>query len=139
MKNDVEEIRRIGERLLEAENTGTADDFGKFLAEDVVILAPYLPALEGKPACLEFVRTVLSEVRAEFDKHMTVQSAEIRVFADVAFDRGTWAQVLRPLSGGSPIEECGKYLHIYTRSDGMWKVFRIIFHYDDRAGEGDEA
>jgi hypothetical protein len=79
MKNDVEEIRRIGERLLEAENTGTADDFGKFLAEDVVILAPYLPALEGKPACL------------------------------------------------------------YMRSDGVWKVFRIIFHYDDRAGEGDEA
>ena len=129
---DVDALAELRARMNAAENAGDPSVFEEVLAEDAVILLPNMPPIEGKAACLDFIRAVLDDVKAEFDRQMTVVSAEMQINGDWAFDRGTFSQTLESRAGGATIRESGKYFWLHTRvQDGSWKVARIIGSMDE--------
>ena len=81
------------------------------------------PDIVGEEAILRFFQ--------EFFGAMTVSAyrstvAEVEVYGDVAYDRGTfiWESVL---SDGTPINAPGRYSAVRHRgSDGVWRLHRII-------------
>jgi [ribosomal protein S5]-alanine N-acetyltransferase len=126
---DESAIRDLSERMLRAEEAGDASFFEAVLADDIVIMPPGVPAIEGKDACLEFVRTVLDDVGREFEKRMTAVSAELEIAGEVAFERGGFSLTLTPRTGGPSVEEVGQHLRVYRRTpDGSWQVARIIWN-----------
>jgi uncharacterized protein (TIGR02246 family) len=119
-------IRDIIARLTRAEATLDAPAFDDLVADDVVILPPNVPLVEGREACLAFIHETLGEVAALFSREMQVDVSEVRVSGDLAFDRGTYEDRLTPKAGGDVEIETGKYLRVYGRgADGRWKVARI--------------
>lgn len=129
--------------MVAAEMTGDARFFEGILADDVVIMPPGIAAIEGAPACLEFIRHVLQENAREFERRvMTHVDAEVSVSGDVAFDRGSFSQTLTPLAGGDEIHEQGQYLRVYARApDGSWRIARVIWNnlFPPEAEAGQDA
>jgi ketosteroid isomerase-like protein len=135
-QRDVRELEGIRERIMEAENTGNAAFFDGILADEVVIMAPSMPAIEGRAACVGFMHEFLQQ----FDLRITYVSAEIRVSGDLAFDRENVSQRLAPKGTEKLAQERGKYLWVYSRArDGSWKAARIIWNSSDQPAVGGEA
>lgn len=121
---DFDEFRA---RIIDAEQTGNPAVFEELLSDDAVIMPPGMPAIEGREACLEFVREVLGHMNALYERRVICDSAEVVVSGNLAFDRGRFAQTLTPRDGGVVESEEGHYLWMYRRdADGRWWLARII-------------
>jgi tRNA-Thr(GGU) m(6)t(6)A37 methyltransferase TsaA len=114
-------------RIVDAEQTGNPAVFEELLSEDAVILAPGFPPIDGRDACLEFLREVLRTMHAMYTREVTCDSAEVVVSGNLAFDRGRFVQVVTPRDGGPVAREEGHYLWMYRRDEqGRWWLVRII-------------
>lgn len=114
-------------RIMAAENAGDPSVFEELLADDAVIQAPGLPAIEGRDACLNFVREVLAGLHALYEREVLCESAELMVQGDVVIDRGRFSQTLTPRDGAHPSHEEGHYLWLYRRQpDDSWRLARIF-------------
>lgn len=122
-----DEFAVFRDRIMAAENTGDPAVFEQLLSDDAVIQAPGFPAIEGREACLHFVREVLSGLHALYERQVLCESAELVVQGDVAIDRGRFSQTLSPRDGAHPSYEEGHYLWMYRRQpDGAWRLSRIF-------------
>ena len=128
--NDVAMIGEIRRAFEAAENAGDADAAAEFLAPDAVIMVPDFDVQEGREACLHFLRDVMSWLREHFERHVTYISAEVTGVGDVAFDRGSFTFFVTPRSGGETEAVTGKYFWLLRRTDGSWKVWRLIISRD---------
>ena len=123
----MKEFTEFRARIMAAENTGDPAVFEELLADDAVIQAPGMPAIEGREACLHFVREVLAGLHALYERQVLCESAELLVHGDVAIDRGRFSQTLSPRDGAHPSDEEGHYLWMYRRqADGTWRLSRIF-------------
>ncbi len=123
----MDEFETFRRRIMAAENTGDPAVFEELLADDAVIQAPGMPAIEGREACLQFVREVMAGLHSLYERDVLCESAELLVQGDVAIDRGHFSQTLTPKDGAHPSHEEGHYLWIYRRQpDGAWRLSRIF-------------
>jgi ketosteroid isomerase-like protein len=112
-------------RTEQAENEGDVSFFEGVSARNIVLMPPNFRAVVGRAASIDFMRHLF----VQFDFRIRYQSEELQVYDDVAFDRGTYSQTLTPKSGGSPLDESGNYLWIYSRGDAeSWKVSRVMWN-----------
>ena len=133
---DVEELTAVRERAQAADNAADPSGIGDFLADDIVIMPQGVPSVEGRAACLEFVRTVLAEFPT---RRVEYFSDELIISGDVAIDRGHFTQTTVGSEGGDPCREVGRYVWIHKREpDESWRLSRIIFNVmgaDEGEGE----
>jgi uncharacterized protein (TIGR02246 family) len=131
-------IQAVGDAFVNADHAGDADAMAQLLADDIVVLHPCCGALEGKDAVRTFMRHVLGEVHAEFDKQVSYSTIELAVSGDLACERGRLRQQLTPRSGGTIEQDEGMYLWIYARRDEQWRIARIAgsFTPADESTEG---
>jgi len=129
--SDVSVLSEIRERLTAAENAGDPEPICAALADDVVFMVPSAPVQEKKAACATFLRAVLPSLLHEFARSVSYTSAEVRVFGDVAFDRGTFSFSVTPRTGGPSQVNVGKYFWLYIRTDATWKLARVIVCLDE--------
>jgi ketosteroid isomerase-like protein len=125
---DIEQLHRIRAAIIAAECSGDLALFAEALDEDAVVMPPDAPAREGRAACLAFMRDVLEGLLAQFDRELTCESAEIVVEGALAFDRGSFAQVLREKDSSFVVRERGHYLWVYGRRGPDWKLARVIWN-----------
>ena len=135
---DLRELKALIDRTNDAENRGDANAFAAGFADDVVIMPPGQPPLEGREACCAFVSGVLSWVLAKFDRVLTYSSAELQVMGDWAFERGSYAHTFTPRNGGPVEHERGSYLSLFRRDAGQWRIARIIFNLAEPDGNGED-
>jgi uncharacterized protein (TIGR02246 family) len=124
---DVVAITALRDSIQAAETGGRPDGMFAAFAEDVVVMAPGMPALEGKPAATEAMRGMFQAMS------MSVQyaSAEMVVMGDWAFDRGSYSGTMTPKAGGPATADRGKYLWLLHKGpDGSWKYHRVIWNAD---------
>jgi ketosteroid isomerase-like protein len=124
-----------------AEATGDLEYFEQVLAEDAVIMPPGAGVVEGKAACMEFIRGVASDLAQDFDREITLTSHETDVNGTWAFDRGVFTQLLVRRVSGQKLIETGKYFWLFQRVEGQWRLARLIGNHDWPEGseEGDSA
>jgi ketosteroid isomerase-like protein len=88
-------------------------------------MPPNASANLGFQAILAWSQGFLSVFNVDF----ALEVAELRVFADWAFERGTYRIGLSPKSGDGTLKDVGKYITLYQRqSDGSWKIARDIWN-----------
>jgi ketosteroid isomerase-like protein len=127
--SDRQALQALAERMVAAELAGDAAFFEHVLAEDVVIMPPGIPAVEGLTPCLAFIRQVLAEIQREFERTITDHPAELTVHGNLALDRGAFEQTLVPKAGGQTIYENWQYLRVFLRdNNGAWKLARVIWN-----------
>jgi ketosteroid isomerase-like protein len=120
---DITALNEIRERVATAENSGRFELMKPDLAEDVIVMAPGMPAITGRAAATAFMEAMLKDFTVE----VKYTSEEIVVSGDLAFDRGTVWQRITPKAGGPSVEEPAKYLWVYQRVNGAWKHSRVTW------------
>jgi ketosteroid isomerase-like protein len=131
LEDDVRALAEMRERTAEADSARDLDLLVGFLADDVVLMPPFMDPLEGKAACEAFMREVLSEAGERASRY---RSAEMRIIGDTAVDRGTYQMTFTPPGGSSEVE-CGNYVWISERQpDGSWKTARAIWNVTSQSG-----
>ena len=130
--SDVAVLHAYHEQLQAAENAFDADPIVQLMADDMVLMVPNEPVQEGKPACAAFVRRILAEQQAWFDRVISYVSEEVAIRGEVAFDRGSFSFTVVVKHDGRRSEPTGKYFWMYARDrDGGWKLARAILSLDD--------
>ena len=124
---DVGSIAAIRQALEAAENAGDADAVAALLTDDAVLMVPDFAAQEGNPACVQFVRGIMSWLLSEFVRRVTYVSAEVVVMGDMAFDRGTFWFDVSPKGGSGDAAGDREYLWLLRRTDREhWRIARLI-------------
>lgn len=124
---DVAAINAV--REMEAEGIGTGDvEAGvAAYADDIVFMAPDMPATTGKDA----IREWLTGAYEQFDLNVNYTSSDITVSGDWAIERYGGEATFTPKDGTGPLVEQLKGIHIYRRqADGTWKIAQDIWNTD---------
>jgi uncharacterized protein (TIGR02246 family) len=124
-ETDLETIDRVREAHVSAVNAGDAETWAGLFADDGVQMPPHAPANISRTAIAGWSKGFMGLFRLEF----TLAVDEVRVQADWAFERGTYAITLNPKAAGPPLQDAGKYITVYQRkSDDNWRMARDIWN-----------
>jgi len=124
---DREAITRTTAELLAAVNASDVDGCLAVWTPDGVLMPPHHPSVQGCDAIGEYFRNLFSRSRFRF----AFTSSHIQLAGDTAFERLAYTATAWPETGGSPAEDSGKGLHVYTRqADGSWKLVIDIWNSD---------
>ena len=88
--------------------------------------------IQGTPGELDKAR-VTQAFRALFAKYHTQIDGvtdELRASGDMAFDRGHYTLTLTPKEGGATITQQGRFLEVWKREGGTWRVQHIVDMHD---------
>lgn len=136
--DDARVLRALADAMAQAEGTGDVDALSSVLADDVVLIPPVMPAVEGKPACVEMIRNVMRDNASALERRALVYTTlELTITGAVAIERGVYRHDFVLVETGQPHEERGHYLRIFRRgAAGQWLVHRVI--WNTLPGEDDE-
>lgn len=95
-------------------------------AENGVLMPPNQPRIEGKAGIRSFFGGMWA-----INPSMTLATTRVAASdaGDIAIEEGTFA-LQYPGADGKPIDDTGKYLVIWKKTDAGWKVVRDIFNTD---------
>jgi len=80
----------------------------------------------AEPESKEDTTRRIREAFARFDTKVNVTNAEIEVSGDLAFTRGTFVVTLSPRDGGDSQQVSRRYLEIWRKRAGQWRVARTM-------------
>jgi len=108
-------------------NLGDAVGTAAHYADDAQILPPRHPAIEGKPAIAAFFQ-------ANIDKYISFgnDSTWSVVKGNIAIEQGTYN--VRNVRVGENVET-GKYIRVWKKVNGGWKLYRDMFSPDSGQSE----
>ncbi len=121
-KSQIEEIR-IQHALIAS--SGDADSYIKFITEDAIYLIPDEEELFGKENIKNWVAEAFKVASFKITQH---PADEIEIMGDVAYVRyrGSIDGTLKSDSSQFQIER--KYLDIWKKVNGVWKVHRHMWN-----------
>jgi ketosteroid isomerase-like protein len=108
-------------------NLGDALGTAGHYADDAQILPPRHPAIAGKPAIAAFFQ-------ANIDKYISFgnDSTWSVVKGNIAIEQGT--NIIRNVRVGENVE-AGKYIRVWKKINGGWKLYRDMFSPDSGQSE----
>lgn len=114
-------IRQEIARFIDAYNRGDVEALVACYTDDLVKLR------QGGAA--EAKQQTADRIRAAFRTHngkLTVTVDELTISGDMVFVRGTLHVVLTPRSGGDPLDVQRRYVELWRRERGAWRVARTM-------------
>lgn len=124
-ERDLLAIDRIRDNHVAALNAGDGEAWAALFADDSVQMPPNAPANVGKESIRHWSTGLLNAFRVQFA--LTVD--EVRVFGDWGFERGGYTISLVPAPGGPSMQDNGKYITLYRKSEeGRWQMARDIWN-----------
>ena len=105
-----------------AYNRTDAEACAEVFTEDGAVLPDNAPILNGKAAIGEYFKENVNR-NLTYDTQSTMSA----VSGDLAFEQGTYR--VRNIEQGRDVE-MGKYLNIFKRVNGEWKIYRNIWNTD---------
>jgi ketosteroid isomerase-like protein len=100
-------------------NARDADAMAALTTADVVLLAPNSPPVRGREAVRALWRQAASTART----HVAAENEETVILGEFAWSMGSFTHTL---PNGAVVKR-GKFLEIWQRVDGQWKVHRDMF------------
>lgn len=122
---DLKAIDRVRDAHVAAVNAGDARAWAAQFTDDGVQMPPNAPANVGRTTIELWSKGFMDLFRLEF----ALAVDEVRVLGEWAFERGAYTIRVNPKSGGTPMQDMGKYITIYQRkSDDGWRMARDIWN-----------
>ena len=117
-----EAIAAINKRFMAASEAGDGAAVAALYTDDASFLPPHCPAIVGPQAIAEFAQEIFDAGVAKIE----LRSIDVEEHGDVAFEEGRYRLVA---ADGDLVDE-GKYVVIWKRTDGTWKLHKDIFNSD---------
>jgi len=118
------EVRAASARWLEAVSTGDAQSVVAFYAPDGAFLPPNAPLARGRAAVQAVWLSLIAAPGLRL--RWTPSSIDVSRAADMAYEIGTYEMAMDGPAGR--IEDDGKYVVVWRKSDDGWKVAADIFN-----------
>jgi uncharacterized protein (TIGR02246 family) len=126
----VHDIQRVNDRFCEALGGRDLDALMEYYADDVSLLIPGAPAIEGSDA----VRAYYENVFAAGVSGAEMRTKRLEERGDLLVEHGEYTMSLDP-PGGEPTEDVGKYTVVHRKdAEGRWRCWFDMFHSDSAAG-----
>ena len=123
---EVDAILELDNEVHTAVEAQDIEGLMEFWADDALIMAPNMPAVEGKAAVRFFFENAFSAMSLEFDR----SSVELVVSGDLAIHRGHTVATYTPTEQ-APIEDPQKWVDVYRRQqNGRWLISLTIWNSD---------
>jgi len=124
-----QEIAELNERFTGAHLSGDVDAIDAMFTPDAVSYPPGAPAVTGLANLHAFTVEYLAAGLSEFREETT----EFYGNGEYVVDAGTYVVTW----GTDPVTERGKYLNVWQRVDGEWKIRSNIWNADAPAAPAD--
>jgi len=121
-KNIHSDLDSLAKQQSEMMDRGDAAGVASLYSSTAQILPPNEDLVTGQPAILKWWQTALSGPPAT----AKITSKEAESYGDTAWDTGTF---LITAPDGKVLDR-GKFVTIYKRENGKWKLYRDIFNSD---------
>ena len=120
-------IEALKQEFSRAYNAGSAVDLANLLVEDAVWMPPGEPSVVGRNAIGRRYALQFATTKSDF----AFQRGVIRVSADMAWLRGTYRRVDTPVLGGPSRMITGKFLMVFSRERGDWRIVSNTWNADE--------
>lgn len=121
------ELAKISIAFAAAFNAKDAAKLGTFYVDDAVLMPPGGPMVKGRAA----IEAAFQQQFAAGITGLKLVAVEARVAGDQAFEAGTSSMTIG--AGPKAVAGRGKYVVVYTRVGGVWKIRYDIFNDDGPA------
>lgn len=101
------------------------DTFMSYYTTDASMYAPDMPKLAGTKAIRDAYSTMVTA--PDFSLKFTPARVEVATSGDVGYTTGTYQMTM------NGVADKGKYVTVWKKADGTWKVAEDIFNSDGRA------
>ncbi len=123
---DVAAIKALGPALDKSALAGDWDAVGSLFTEDVVMMGPNSPIIQGRSTLLEVMKSSGMTVT----EHV-VELVEVDGYGDIAYGRATWKEAVSIEGVPEPIKEEGKILGIFRKQpDNSWLIGAWMWNSD---------
>lgn len=113
-------------RLLAALRANAADSLMALMADDVVLMPPNEPILEGKAAVRAWYDQFLTQLRTS---ELTITDREVLIGGEWATELAAFEWTLLPVGGGPAVLDRGSYVQVWhLEPDGRWLFAREIWN-----------
>ena len=115
---DIAAIKAIGPAMDKAALAGDFDAAMALFTEDVLMMAPNSPTIQGRSTWLEMIKPlgITSKVHV-------LEFVEVDGYGDIAYARGNWVEEYSMEGVEEPYKDEGKVLGILRKqSDGSWLI-----------------
>lgn len=123
-------VRARSAEIVAAEDEKNVDAAVAFYLEDAIVQAPDAPPVNGRAAIRDFYTQMVTIPYTD----LSSDPVDIQVAAsgDMAFEHGINRLTLPSPDGGS-VTEVGKYLLVWKKVDGEWRIAALSFSMDEPA------
>jgi ketosteroid isomerase-like protein len=122
---DVAALEKRIDQWLEGYNKADVTQMMDVFSEDFTDEEQDAPLVDKAQVSMAF-----TGLFAKYDTHIEGVTDEIRVSGDLAFDRGHYVASYTPKAGGVTVSRNGRFLEVWKREDGVWKVQHIVTLHD---------
>lgn len=127
-EKDKEMITAVSNARAKAFNNSDAAGIAEHFTKDAILMAPGVPAMEGREAVRDYYQSIFDEYETELDSYYE----EIKIDGDLAYGRGVAKVTLIPKNDTESSSSTSKYLNILQRQpDGTWKTTHDIWNSSD--------
>ena len=109
-------LRQADEQFAAAAAAKDMDGLLSFYAPDAVLIMPNEPAITG----IDEVRAMYNAMLPTTSVHWTPADIVVAMAGDMAVTRGSYEMTVQSPAG--PVQDRGKYLTVWKKLDGQWKV-----------------
>jgi uncharacterized protein (TIGR02246 family) len=114
--------RDVTQAFEKAFNRDDLEATASLFTEDAQILPQHGPVVSGPEGIRQFLKDQMTPVVSfDTDSDMSL------VRGDIGVEQGRYR--VRDVRRGSDVEE-GKYVHVWRRQGGEWKLYRMIYNTD---------
>lgn len=124
---EAEKIRQIDREYDAAVRAKDLEKSMSYYAANVFQMPPDAPALRGYGEIYKVNKYFLENPNFLFST-FAPDTIEVAASGELAYDRGTSRLIIKTPKGR--IENVGKYVAIWKKIDGQWKITEEIFNYD---------
>lgn len=121
---DEAEIRALLNSIAGSFKTGDMETVLAVYADDVLVLGIDQPDVAGK----ESWRKVLADQPSDVTIEVRMDTEELEIAGDLAYERGTYTATLSSKATGAVLQSVtNRHIHIFKRQpDGHWKAWRLM-------------
>lgn len=122
IRQDIEATVR---RFVALANSGDVEAFALLYTEDALIMMPGQPAVVGHSGAAVFAERIKSRRPAR----LALATHEVEGAGDIAWERGASEWIMPD----GRVTDPGKYIVVWKRTEGVWKLHRDIMNADTPA------
>lgn len=117
-------VKQFVTQIQDSFNSGDLDRAMTVFADDAIIMGNGIPDVNG----IQAIRALYDDMMKQASLDVQFSTDEIRVFGDLAYERGTYRVRMMDKASGKALPEIhNRHVHIFKRQpDGNWKTWRLM-------------